>query len=237
MPFIELKNITKLYTDGEVETPALAGVSFSIERGEFVAIMGPSGSGKSTLLHVVGLLDAHTSGTYAFAGTSVKRYRSDELAHLRNAKIGFVFQSFNLLPKTDVYANVMLPLLYSSVPEKLWDTRVLNAIESVGLTHRLHYETGKLSGGEKQRAAIARALVMEPDLLIADEPTGNLDSKSGEVVMEYFQKFHDEGKTIILVTHETYTAHYAERIIQLRDGKIESDAKITARNRASVFVK
>ena len=237
MSHIELNNITKSYTDSDVDTPALAGVSLSIVPGEFVAIMGPSGSGKSTLLHILGLLDSYTSGSYVLAGAPTNKYEGGQLAQLRNKKMGFVFQAFNLLPKTSVYDNVMLPLLYSAVPERLWNKKILNAIESVGLSHRTHYETGKLSGGEKQRTAIARALVMEPDIIFADEPTGNLDSKSGKAVMEYFQKFHESGRTIVLVTHETYTAHYAQRIIKLRDGRIESDELVTARHTIPEFTK
>ena len=178
MHLIETKNITKTYIDGDTETKVLKDISFGIDRGEFVAIMGPSGSGKSTLLHVLGFLDKQTSGEYLVNGTLVDTYSDDELAKIRNEKIGFVFQSFNLLPRVSVLENVMLPLLYSSVPEEEWLGRAKAAVEAVGLSHRASYEASRLSGGEKQRTAIARALVNHPDIIFADEPTGNLDSQS-----------------------------------------------------------
>lgn len=230
MALIEVKNLEKTYHDEEVETKVLEGVSFEIPEGQFVAVMGPSGSGKSTLLHILGFLDKPSSGQYRFDGKTTEEYSEEEVAHVRNQKFGFVFQSFNLLPRTTVLENVKLPLLYSGVKEELWDDMAKRAIEAVGLSHRLHFETSQLSGGEKQRVAIARALVNNPQVIFADEPTGNLDSKSGESVMETIQKLNAEkGHTIILVTHETYTAEYAERIIRLYDGAVGSDVKVESR--------
>lgn len=230
MNIIETKNIRKVYHDGETETVALDGVNLEVRKGEFLAIMGPSGSGKSTLLHVLGLLDVPTSGSYRFNDKSISSYTDEELAALRNKKIGFIFQSFNLLPRTTVLDNVKLPLSYSDVPESEWESRATKAVESVGLGHRMYHEPAELSGGEKQRVAIARALVNDPEVIFADEPTGNLDSKSGKNVMSIIQKLNEEeGRTIILITHETFTAEHAERIIRLMDGKIESDKKVTKR--------
>ena len=231
MFLIQAKNLEKIYHDGEVETPALQGVSFDIERGEFVAIMGPSGSGKSTLLHILGFLDRQTSGTYLFDGRSINDYSEEELAHVRNKKMGFVFQAFNLLPRVSVLDNVKLPLLYSNVKESLWEEKAQKAIESVGLSHRKNHETSQLSVGEKQRDAIERALVSELEIIFADAPTGNLDSKSGKMVMEVIQKLNEEkGHTIMLITHETYTAKHANRIIHLLDGRIDSDKKVSKRH-------
>ena len=228
---IEVKNLKKSYSDGKEATTALAGVTFSVRKGEFLAIMGPSGSGKSTLLHLLGLLDEPSSGTYHLDGKNVTSYSSDALADLRNRKLGFVFQSFNLLARTSVLENVKLPLVYSeTIPEHEWDARATKAIESVGLGHRIRHDQSELSGGERQRVAIARALVTDPDVIFADEPTGNLDSKSGKNVMSIIQDLNErEGKTIVLITHETATADHAERIIRLLDGEIESDTKV--RNR------
>lgn len=238
MILMEVKNLSKIYCDDCVETPALTGISFDIEQGEFVAIMGPSGSGKSTLLHILGFLDKQTSGDYLFDGKMMKDYSDTDLAHIRNKKMGFVFQSFNLLPRTTVLENVKLPLLYSGIKESLWKEIALKSIEKVGLNHRADYETSQLSGGERQRVAIARALVNNPSVLFADEPTGNLDSKSGGQIMEFLEKLNSEGHTIILITHETYTAEYAERIIKLHDGKITNDEKIARRrHKADGFVK
>lgn len=228
MSIISTQNITKVYTEGNVETNVLRGVSFSIEPGEFVAIMGPSGSGKSTLLHILGFLDRHTDGTYKFEGKTIDDYTPEEIAHVRNKKMGFVFQSFNLLPRTSVLENVKLPLLYSDEPESQWNELAEKAIASVGLEHRTHYDSSQLSGGEKQRVAIARALVNNPELIFADEPTGNLDSKSGEAVIEILQKLSEEkGHTIVLITHETHTAEHARRIIRILDGQIASDEKVS----------
>ena len=238
MPLIEVKNLEKVYRNDSVATSALAGVSFDINDNEFVAIMGPSGSGKSTLLHVLGFLDDYTGGEYRFDGKTVFDYSKDDIAHVRNQKMGFIFQAFNLLARTSVLDNVKLPLVYSSVPPEKWDEMALKAIESVGLSHRLYHQPSQLSGGEQQRAAIARAIVNNPNVIFADEPTGNLDSKSGGQVMEVIQRLHDEGHTVVLITHETYTAEYAERIITLRDGLIESDRKVMERRRAAEhFVK
>ncbi len=234
MSLIEVEKLTKVYTDGEVETPVLHGVSFTIDRGEFVAIMGPSGSGKSTLLHLVGFLDDYTSGSYRFNGIEAQNYTDDEVAVIRNQKLGFVFQSFNLLPNTSVLENVKLPLLYSQFPESEWNDRAMKAIRSVGLEHRALFDSTRLSGGERQRVAIARALVCAPDVIFADEPTGNLDSKSGGGVIDLLQKLNEEsGHTIILITHETETAEHAKRIIRIKDGLIESDTKVKNPRRAN----
>lgn len=238
-PLIFVRGLTKIYANEGVQTPAVNGVSFAIQQGEFVAVMGPSGSGKSTLLHILGFLDTHTGGEYRFDGKSIGDYSGDEIARLRNKKMGFVFQAFNLLPKTSVLENVKLPLLYSDIPEKEWEERAQKAVASVGLLHRLNHESAQLSGGEKQRVAIARALVNDPQVIFADEPTGNLDSKSGQVVMEIIQRLSEkEGKTVILITHETYTADHAERIITMHDGMIASDKSVGHRHKANdAFVK
>lgn len=230
MALIELKNLTKVYKNEAVETVALDGIDFKIDSGEFIAIMGPSGSGKSTLLHILGSLDRPSGGNYIFEGKNMNEYSDMDLAKIRNKKMGFIFQAFNLLPRISVFDNVRLPLLYSDIKEPLWKESVEKAIESVGLSNRIYHEPSQLSGGEKQRVAIARALVTNPAVIFADEPTGNLDSKSGGQVMEAIEELHSLGRTIILITHETYTAEYAERIIRLRDGKIESDEKVVQRH-------
>lgn len=220
---IELKDVYKEFVNEEVITKVLHGVSLRIDQGEFLAIMGPSGSGKSTLMHILGFLDTLSRGQYYFNNKDVSSLDDNTLAEYRNKKVGFVFQSFNLLPKTSVYDNVRLPLLYSK--EKI-DTRVIDeAIKSVGLEHRRDYMSNQLSGGEKQRVAIARALVNKPDIIFADEPTGNLDSKSGIAIMSILADLSKMGKTVILVTHESNTARYAKRIITIKDGKIVSDEK------------
>lgn len=239
MALIDIAHLSKIYSLEGVQTTALEDVSLSIEKGEFCAIMGPSGSGKSTLLHVLGFLDVPTSGTYTFEGKNITEYSKEEIARLRNKKVGFVFQAFNLLPRTSVLENVKLPLLYSDVKEALWDKLAREAIESVGLSHRLFHEPAQLSGGEKQRVAIARALVTKPEVIFADEPTGNLDSKSGQMVMEIIQELNEKrGHTVILVTHETYTAELAKRIIRVRDGKIEMDERVAHRREAkNKFIK
>jgi len=227
MSIIKVKNISKTYYSEELETPVLFNLNFEIEQGEFVAIMGPSGSGKSTLLHILGFLDDQTSGVYYFNGKKINDYTGSEIAQIRNKEMGFVFQAFNLLPRTTVYDNVRLPLIYSDTPEKNWDELIINAIKDVGLEHRIYHETSQLSGGEKQRVAIARALVTNPNVIFADEPTGNLDSKSGKNIIEILQKLNKEkNHTIVLITHESETAHCAKRIIHIIDGKIESDKKI-----------
>ncbi len=239
MPLIEVQNVTKVYPGEGVVTTALNGVSFTINAGEFVAIMGPSGSGKSTLLHILGFLDRHTDGIYRFEGKTIDDYSSIDIARVRNKKMGFVFQAFNLLPRTSVLENVKLPLLYSDIPESRWNAMALEAINTVGLEHRVQHEPAQLSGGEKQRVAIARALVNDPALIFADEPTGNLDSKSGQMVMNALQKLNEEhGHTIILITHETQTAEHAQRIIRIRDGMVEGDEKVAHRRVATMeFVK
>ncbi len=235
---ISIKNLEKVFEDGETQTAALRDITFDIPRGQFVAIMGPSGSGKSTLLHILGLLDKQSSGSYIFDGKKVADYSDEEIAHIRNEKLGFVFQSFNLLARTTVLENVKLPLLYSGIKESLWNKMATDAIDQVGLSHRINHQTSQLSGGERQRVAIARALINNPQIIFADEPTGNLDSKSGQIIMEILQKLNSEKKhTIVLITHETYTAELAERIIFIRDGKIESDKLIRARREANNFVK
>ncbi len=241
MVLLEVKNLTKVYRedggDG-TETPALRGVSFDVEAGEFVAIMGPSGSGKSTLLHVLGFLDRHSGGEYRFDGKTIDDYSSEEIARVRNRKMGFVFQMFNLLARTTVLENVKLPLLYSGIRESLWDELASKAIDEVGLSHRINHESHELSGGEKQRVAIARALVLKPQVIFADEPTGNLDSKSGQIIMKILRKLNEEDKhTIILITHETYTAEHAGRIIRLYDGQIDSDKIVDHRRTSDSFIK
>src|ERR1035437_2884698 len=233
MNIIEVKNLKKSYLDGETETVALADVSFSVRKGEFLAIMGPSGSGKSTLLHLLRLLDEPSGGSYFFNGKDVLSYTPNELARLRNEKIGFIFQAFNLLARTSVLENVKLPLAYSDIPESEWDEKARAAIEAVGLGHRMGHEPAELSGGERQRVAIARALVTNPDVIFADEPTGNLDSKSGKNVMSIIQELNEkQGRTIILITHETFTAEHSERIIRLVDGVIDSEEKVVKRLKA-----
>ncbi|MBI5079337.1 ABC transporter ATP-binding protein [Candidatus Wolfebacteria bacterium] len=238
MALIEVKNLEKVYSGDGVETPALDGVSFGVGAGEFVAVMGASGSGKSTLLHILGFLDKQTAGEYFFDGKTIDDYSEDEVAMIRNKKMGFVFQAFNLLPRISVLENVKLPLFYSDVNESLWNGLAVKAIEAVGLSHRVNHESFRLSGGEKQRVAIARALVNDPRIIFADEPTGNLDSKSGQQIMEIIRKLSDEEKrTIILITHEIYTAEHASRIIRLHDGKVQSDEKVDKRSLKNNFIK
>ncbi|MFZ3031707.1 MAG: ABC transporter ATP-binding protein [Candidatus Moraniibacteriota bacterium] len=233
MSLISVHNLEKVYENEGVATRALTGASFSIEKGEFLSIMGPSGSGKSTLMQVLGLLDRPTGGRYELDGKNVGEFSDDELARLRNKKIGFVFQAFNLLPKTSVAENVELPLLYDDVIAESNDTRVKAALEAVGLLHREQYLSNQLSGGEKQRVAIARALVNDPEIIFADEPTGNLDSKSGLQVMAILQQLNNAGRTIILVTHETSTAEHAKRILRMVDGGIVSDELVESRRFAN----
>jgi len=233
MALFEVKNLEKTYFGEVTDTKVLRNLTFSIEKGEFVSVMGPSGSGKSTLLHIIGFLDDHTGGEYRFNGKRYNDYTEDEIAQVRNKEMGFVFQQFNLLPRETVFDNVRLPLMYSNIPEKEWANKVNEVVEIVGLTHRLNFETYKLSGGEKQRVAIARALINNPNVIFADEPTGNLDSKSGKTIMETLQRLHDElNHTVILITHETYTAEHADRMIYIKDGKIERDEKVTKRHNA-----
>lgn len=229
---ISLVNVRKEFDVDGVVTQALRGISFEITKGSFVAIVGPSGSGKSTLLHILSFLDRPTVGSYTFFGKSISDLSDRELARVRNKEMGFVFQSFNLLGRASVYENVEMPLLYSDVPQKQRTQMVEAAVESVGLVEKMRHEAGRLSGGQKQRVAIARALVNDPAVLFADEPTGNLDSQSGAQVMHILERLHQSGRTIILVTHETYTAACAERIIRLKDGVVESDEKISSDARA-----
>jgi putative ABC transport system ATP-binding protein len=232
MNLLTLNNLSKTYENDGVQTKALIGATFMVNQGEFVAIMGPSGSGKSTLMQILGLLDRSTGGTYQLAGIDVDKLSDDELALLRNEKLGFVFQSFNLLPRTTVFENVELPLLYREKTTKDNEEKVLAALKAVSMEHRAYYFSNQLSGGEKQRVAIARALVNDPEVIFADEPTGNLDSKSGLQVMKILQEFNKQGKTIILVTHETATAEHAERIIRMHDGEVISDEPVTQRRNA-----
>ena len=239
MALIEIKNVSKVYDNEGAKTVALRGISFNIEKGEFVAVMGQSGSGKSTMLHIIGLLDDMTSGTYNFSGKSISSYNKIEIAKIRNKKMGFVFQAFNLLPHATVLENIKLPLMYSDIQESEWDKIARDVAVSVGLESRLDHQAFQLSGGEKQRVAIARALVNNPEVIFADEPTGNLDSKSGQSIIEIIQKLNTEkGHTIVLITHETYTAEYAERIIRLHDGEVECDSKVSNRRKiGDCFVK
>ncbi len=220
---IRITDITKVYKMGSVEVPALRGVSFSVEPREYVALMGPSGSGKSTMMNVLGCLDTPTSGTYILDGEDVSSLGHDELAEIRNRKIGFVFQTFNLLPRSDLFHNVELPLIYGGLRKGRRRKIVEEAIERVGLSDRIHHRPSELSGGQRQRVAIARALVNSPSILLADEPTGNLDSKTGMEIMTIFDELNASGNTILLVTHEDDMARHARRIIRLHDGKIESD--------------
>ncbi|MCF7906675.1 ABC transporter ATP-binding protein [Patescibacteria group bacterium] len=228
-PLILVKDLSKIYDNGEVSTPAVQGVSFAIRKGEFVAIIGASGSGKSTLLHILGFLDKQSSGDYFFEEKAMTDYSEEDLALIRNEKMGFIFQSFNLLKKTTVFDNVRLPLIYSRIKESQWNQLTVEAIEKVGLAHRQNYETAKLSGGERQRVAIARALINQPQIIFADEPTGNLDSHSGRIIMDIIQKLHEDGHTVVLITHEKYTSEMAERIIELKDGQIVSDSRVSQR--------
>lgn len=231
---IRVVNLCKIYESEGIKTPAVCGVSFSIEKGEFVAIMGPSGSGKSTLMQVLGFLDRPTEGEYFFEGRDIKGFSDDELAKIRNEKVGFVFQAFNLLPRTTVLENVELPLIYRAggVSKEDNEKKVSEALRAVSMEHRAKYFSNQLSGGEKQRVAIARALVNNPEVIFADEPTGNLDSKSGLAVMKILEELNNQGRTIILVTHETYTAEHAKRILQMKDGQVVFDEPVVNRREA-----
>ena len=225
MALIETDDLWKTYVMGSEEIHALRGVSCQIERGEYVAIMGPSGSGKSTLMNLIGCLDTPTKGSYMLNGKQVGQMNDNELARIRNEEIGFVFQTFNLLPRASALHNVELPLVYAAVPAKDRKVRARVALEKVELGERMNHRPNELSGGQRQRVAIARALVNNPSILLADEPTGNLDSKTGTEIMALFDKLHDAGNTIILVTHEADIAAYARRAIHLRDGRIEKDVQ------------
>lgn len=230
---ISVRNLEKIYDNEGVKTPALRGVSFDIGKGEFVSVMGPSGCGKSTLMQILGLLDRPSGGSYILDGADVAKLDDDELARLRNRKLGFVFQSFNLLPRTTVAENVELPLLYDADPIESNTDRVMEALRAVGIDHRASYFSNQLSGGEKQRVAIARALVNDPEVIFADEPTGNLDSKSGLQVMRILQDLNEQGRTIVLVTHETYTSEHAKRILTMKDGQIVGDEPVRNRRVAT----
>ncbi len=229
MNIINIEHIAKIYHLGSEEVHALADVSLRIDKNEYVAIMGPSGSGKSTLMNMLGCLDTPTSGIYQFSGKNVSEMTDNELAKIRNQEIGFVFQTFNLLARSDALHNVELPLIYSGVPSQERKERAEKALVDVGLADRIHHKPNELSGGQRQRVAVARALVTNPSIILADEPTGNLDSKTGEEIMTLFNELHDRGNTIILVTHEEYIAEHAVRIIRLRDGLIESDEIVERR--------
>ena len=223
MSIIEVRDLTKIYKTGDVELRALNGVSFKIERGEFVCVMGPSGSGKSTMMNILGCLDVPTSGHYELDGVDVKDQSKAELADIRNQKLGFVFQGFNLLPKVDAVANVELPLLYRGVSSAKRRKAAVNALERVGLGERLHHRPAQMSGGQQQRVAIARAIVGEAPIILADEPTGNLDTKTTVEIMRIFSGLHEQGITVILVTHEPEIATWSERVLRFRDGRLIAD--------------
>ncbi len=227
MPLIECKNLTKTYRLGSEDVHALAGVSFTIEEGEFVAIMGPSGSGKSTLMNLLGCLDSPTSGLYSLDGHDVGRLSDRQRAYIRNRKIGFVFQSFNLLPKLTALKNTLLPAMYSA--EKVLTEKAKEVLVHVGLEKRMFHTPMQLSGGEQQRVAIARSLINDPPLILGDEPTGNLDTSTGTEIMSIFQKLNEEGKTVIIVTHEYEIARHARRVLYFRDGILESDGEVRDR--------
>ena len=229
MNIINIEHIAKIYQVGLEEVHALRDVTMKIDKNEYVAIMGPSGSGKSTLMNMLGCLDTPTSGKYDFAGHNVSEMTDNELAKIRNKEIGFVFQTFNLLPRSDALHNVELPLIYAGVPSSERKVKAEQTLIDVGLKERIHHKPNELSGGQRQRVAIARALVTNPSIILADEPTGNLDSKTGEEIMILFNEIYEKGNTIILVTHEEYIAEHAARIIRLKDGLIEKDEPVLNR--------
>ena len=228
---IKISNLTKTYDMGVMRVHALRGLSLDIAINEYVAIMGPSGSGKSTLLNILGCLDVSTSGQYELNGQQVSKMNDDALAHIRNREIGFVFQTFNLLPRSDALDNVELPLVYSSVTPAVRRERAKNALEAVGLAERMHHRPNELSGGQRQRVAIARALVNDPAIILADEPTGALDTRTSKEIMELFSHLHAQGNTIILVTHEEEIACYSHRIVRFRDGVVERDEPVSSDQR------
>ena len=223
---IKVSKLSKIYKMGEVETVALSNVSFEIKKGEFVAIMGPSGSGKSTLMHILGALDLPTKGDYILDGESVLNLNEDQLADIRNRKIGFIFQSYNLLPRTTAIQNVMLPMSYAGMEKEKRQETAKKYLEMVGLGNRLHHTSNQLSGGQQQRVAIARSLVMNPAILLADEPTGNIASAQADEIMKIFEDLNKQGHTIIMITHESDIANHSKRIIHIKDGKIEKDERI-----------
>jgi len=233
---IDLKGIKKIYANGDIQVAALGGVDLHVGANEFVAIMGPSGSGKSTMMNILGCLDTPTEGEYYLDGTDVAKASGDDLSVIRNRKIGFVFQGFNLLARTTALENVELPMLYAGMGGKERRVRAIAALESVGLSDRIHHRPKELSGGQQQRVAIARALVTKPAIILADEPTGNLDSRSSEEVMAIFQRLHASGNTIIIVTHEPDIAEVTERIVRFRDGHIEGDEKVINPRKAQAHV-
>jgi putative ABC transport system ATP-binding protein len=232
---IEVNHLSKIYKTDVLETVALDDVSFKIEEGEFVAIMGPSGSGKSTLMHILGALDKPTSGQYILDGENVEKLTDDELSDIRNRKIGFVFQAFNLLPRTSCLKNVMLPMAYGGIPKEKREAKAKKLLEMVGLKDRMYHTSNQISGGQQQRVAIARSLVMDPSLLLADEPTGNIASAQADEIMAIFEKLNDEGNTIVMITHEPDIAEHAKRIILVKDGKIVKDS--TSHQRRRVLTK
>lgn len=231
---IQIKNVSKIYTTGDVETKALDNVSFTIKRGEFLAIMGPSGSGKSTLMHILGALDRPTSGTYILDGQNVENLNNDELAEIRNKKIGFVFQSYNLLPKTSSLKNVTIPMMYGGIPKEKRVETAKKYLKMVDLSDKFENTPSQLSGGQQQRVAIARSLSMDPAIILADEPTGNIASAQAEEIMAIFQKLNDDGRTIIMITHEFDIAEHAKRVIHIRDGKIVEDGSKHKQRKAKV---
>jgi putative ABC transport system ATP-binding protein len=225
---IEIRDLVKVYEMGDIQVRALDGVSIDVDRGEFVAIMGPSGSGKSTLMNLIGCLDTPSAGTYRLNEQEVSRLDDDELARIRNKEIGFVFQTFNLLARTSAVENVEVPLVYAGVPRHERHRRAKEMLEQVGLGDRMHHQPNELSGGQRQRVAVARALVNRPSILLADEPTGNLDSRTGEEIMQLFDELNRTGNTIVLVTHEEDIARHARRVVRLRDGQVVEERRTQA---------